>query len=468
MPTVDINITGGTYKHKSSFLSAQATQNFWPQAQQDNSVKSPYILESFPGLKRFSSLDGNKDRGMLEHNGVLYKVSGQKLYSIDSFGVGTELATVAGADRCIMEGIGANIVIVTGGNVYQWDGSTLTEGTDPDFETPNSCAHLNNQMLFDGDGGRFGTSDVGDALDINGLNYATAESNADDLNRVYSFNQLAYLIGEKTTEPWWNSGVGSPPFDRVEGGQMPIGSPAIHSVANDDEFMYMLGHDDQVYAISGSNAEPISPSAITKEFASYSGKDKAIGWCMNLFGNWMYVLTFPIAQKTWIYPKFGEWFEWTAGQDGLRSLANSYSKAYGKHLVGDYTSGDIFEIDPETYTNDGEAIIRIRDTGAIHGGLLGAAGKDIEMERFELICQTGVGLLSGQGEDPKVMLSFSDDGGKTFSTEMWGSVGGIGDNIWTVEWFNLGTFKNRIIRVKTSDPVYFSIHSAAADLEVCI
>jgi len=467
MVTVPINLTGGFYKHKSLALSAQICRNFWPRLIQDHSAKSPYVLDSFPGLKLFATIAGNADRGMLEHQETLYKVSETKLYSVASDGVETELGTIPGAGRCILEGIGSNVVIVTGGVAYEWDGATVTTGTDGDFETPNSAAHLNNQMLYDGDGGRFVSSDVGVALTINGLNYATAESNADDLLRVYVFAQIAYMLGRKSTEPWRNTGFGKPPFRRIEGGIIPVGLGAIYSVANDDEFMYMLGDDNSVYAISGTTEQVISTDVINREISRYSTIDDAIGWCMNLEGTWMYCLTFPVEGVTWIYPKRGEWFEWSFGSAGKRTISNSYAYAHRKHLVGDYTSGNIYELDFDTFedTENNEPIIRIRDTGPLHGGLFKRPGKKIRMNRFELIVETGVGLLSGQGQDPVIMLSFSDDNGNTFGTESWGRIGKLGEFLWKVEWFVLGTFDSRIIRIKTSDPVYYSIHSAAADLE---
>lgn len=104
----------------------------------------------------------------------------------------------------------------------------------------------------------------------------------------------------------------------------------------------------------------------------------------------------------------------------------------------------------------------------MHGGLIGEPGKYIEMSRFELILETGVGTISGQGKDPVVMLSISDDGGRTFSTEMWATIGKMGAFMWKVEWHALGRFENRIIRIRSSDPVFTCIHSAAAELEVCI
>jgi len=468
MATIDVNITGGTYKHKSLPLSAQVTRNWFPQKQDNAAEKSPYILESFPALKLWTATVGNADRGMFEHKGLLYKVTETTLYSIDSNKVVTALGTITGTERCIFFGLGDSVCVVTDGSVYEWDGATLTLATDVDFETPNTGASLNNRAIYDGDDARFGVSNVGDPLAIDGLNYATAESNADNLLRVYVFNQTLYLMGEKTIETWWNSGVGAPPFDRIEDGVMPIGLAAIHSVAQNDKIMYFLADDNQVYAVIGSTAQAVSPHAINRAISEYTTVSDAIGWTMNLQGQDVYVLTFPIEGKTWIYPEGGQWFEWSSGSVGSRSIANSYVFAYRKHLLGDFASGNIYELDFDSYTNNGETIIRTRDTAPLHGGLFGAAGKRIEMNRFELILETGNGLITGQGSDPVIMLSFSDDGGRTFGNEYWGKTGKLGEFQWKVEWFVLGSFTERIIRIKTSDPVYYSIHSAVMDIEIGI
>lgn len=462
---VPINITGGTYKHKSLPLSAQITRNFWPIKPDNEKVKSRYVLETFPGLKPFLSDSSGVDRGMYEHLGVVYKVTGSNLYSIDSLGQKTPLGTIDGNGRCIFAGIGQNVVIVANGIAYVASGSSLTTVTDEDLETPNGCAHLNNQIIYDGNEGRFCTSDVGDAKSISSLNYATAESNADDLLRAYVFNQLLYLMGDKTIEPWWNSGSGNPPFDRMEGAIIQIGLGAINSVANNERFMFFLGNDCQVYALQGSTTRAISTDALARELSGYNTISDAVGWCFTIGGKSLYCLTFPTENKTFVYPEGGEWFEWGHGISG-RSLASSYCFAFRKHLIADYRNGNIYELDDNTYTDNLESIIRVRDTGPLHGGLFNFPGKTLTMNSFELILEGGNGNVSCV--NPTVMLSFSDDGGRTFSTEMWASTGSSGNYMWKCNWNALGSFESRILRVRTSDDAHFSIHSASADIEVGI
>jgi hypothetical protein len=468
MATVPLNLTGGTYRHKSRALSSQYTQNFWPQVQQDDRGKSKYILDSFYGLKLFGAANGARDRGMLEHKDVLYKVTDTTLYSVDDAGTHTNLGTIPGVSHCIMQGINDNVVIVSEGRAFQLAAGVVTEIVDPDLESPNSCAHLNNQLLFDGNGGRFAVSDVGDATSINGLNYATAESDADDLLRVYAHNQVAYMMGEKTIEPWWDSGVGNPPFDRMDGAAFAVGLGAIYSAANSDDYVYFVSNNNQIYRMTSNDAKPISNLAMAAEIAKYSVISDAHGVCFNLDGQWFYRVTFPTAMKTWILPEGGEWFNLSSGNNGGASIHSSYAFAYRKHLVGDTDSGNIYELDPDTYTENGATIIRIRDSAPLHGGMFGAPGKSVTMNRLELIMEVGVGLIDGQGSDPVIMLSFSDDGGKTFCTEMWGQIGKMNETMWKVEWFALGSFESRIIRLRISDPVYCCIHAAAADIEIGI
>jgi len=464
---VPINITGQSYKNRSKPLSKQVTQNFYSELLDDQAVKSNYVLQPFPGMTLFGTGTG-VDRGMIEHNSILYKVSGTTLYSVDSNGAHTTLGTIPGTGRCILEGIGSSIVVVSQGIPYLWNGSTLATITDSDLETPNGATHLNNQMIFDGDGGRFVSSLVGDATDIPGLNYATAESNADDLLRAYAFDQLLYLFGNKTLEVWWNSGVGSPPFDRMEGAIMQIGLAAIHSVSHNDEFMYCLSDDNHVYRVKGASKEPVDSAAIHSEVSAFSQTSDAIGFCFTMEGQNFYCLTFPGENVTKLFSETTGWSDLSSGTQGKRSYANSYAYAFRKHLVADYRSGNIYEWDLENYTDNGDAIVRLRDTGSLHGGLFGKPGKRVTMNSFELIMETGVGLVTGQGQDPVILLQFSDDGGQTFSTEMPATIGKLGEFQWQVRWDCLGSFHERIMRVRISDPVFCSIHNASADLEVGI
>lgn len=469
---IPINLTGGDYEHKAEQLTYQKTRNFWPQQQATQKARSPYVLTSFYGLKLFKEQEGSTDRGAIENQGKVYRVLDTTLYQVASDGAHTSLGFISGSNRCIIKALGEQIIIVNGsGSVYTYDGETLSQNTDINLGSPKGVAVLNNQAVYDqGTGQGFDMSDPGEPDSINGLNNAAAESEPDALKIPYAFKETLYLMGEDTIELWWNSGQGNPPVDKIQGAIINIGLDAIHSVADNTDFIFMFGSDKQVHSITGGASAVdtvISTPAMAKKFKDYTVTEDAIGWTMQLEGQWFYVLTFPAQNITWVYPVGGEWFEWGSSFSG-RIRANSYIKAFNKDLVMDNTSGNIYELDPETYTDAGEQIIRTRVSAPIHAGLLQKEGKSFEINCLEIMLQKGKGLISGQGSDPRLMLSVSRDGGKTFSTERFLKVGKLGQLV-TVTTNSLGRFEHDcVINLSVSDPTYWAIFGAKAEIEVCI
>lgn len=460
-----IQLAGGTYKHKDLELSAQRTINFWPQLQDSKASKAQHTLESFHGLKAFSTGTG-LNRGVFENLGTFYKLSGTTLSSVSSAGVVTTLGTIPGDSRAVFDGFGTSIVIAVDGVAYTWDGSTLTTGNDVDFETPQTVTTINNRAIYDGDNGRFAVSDVGAALTIDALNYATAETIPDNLLRPYRFNTTVYMFGSKHIEQWWNNpAVKNPPFSRIEGGLITIGLGAIHSIANDGTLVYFFANDNQVYALNSGVPVPLLPKVIVREIKAFTTKDDAVGWTMQVDGQWFYVLKFPDAGRTFIYPKGGEWFELSSGVSGGRYSGDGYAFAYGKHLIPD-EDGNIYELDPDTYDEDGAVIRRVRTLSPIHGGLFGVPGKELEIAFLKLNGRTGTGLLTGQGSDPAIILQYSNDG-ENFETEVWGRAGKMGQQTEII--FDIGeAHENWIFRLISTDPVYSSWHSAGIEFEIAI
>ena len=409
-----------------------------------------------------------RDRGLNVWNGKLYSVSGEKLFEVSRTGTRTEKGDIPGSARAYFANESSYFVIVSGGRVFTCNGTSVTEVTDSDLESPQSVAYINRQAVYDGNGGRFAVSDVAQLGNVSALNFASAESAPDGLVRPYSFEQTLYLFGESTVESWYNSGAGNPPFDRIEGGILSVGLAARASVANTQNFIYFLGDDRNVYRMSRGSMQMVTNPAIAQEFAGYEVSD-AIGFCYKYNGQDFYQLTFPGQNKTHCYSEqVGAWFELSSDMLGGRHLANSYAFCYGKHLVADYRNGNIYELDPDTYADNGEPVRRVRDTITIDGSLIApqAIGRKMFMRSFELILDAGIGIENGQGSEPEVMMQFSDDGGRTWSPELWRKAGRLGQFMLKVNWHNLGAFDSRIMRIAVSDPIGLAIYKAAADIEV--
>ena len=466
--TVPINITGGSYQDRSRPLSSQETRNLYQEL--IDAGKDQYVIKSFPGQNNLGSASSGEDRGQHQMNEIAYRVIDNTLYEVSKLGVHTDRGAIPGTDRCIFADDGVNMFIVADGTVSQYSNSTLsvTPITDSDITGALSVAFINNQFAY-----TFPLltvfSVVGDGSDATSLNGVGAESNPDKLVRDYNFSQVLYRFGKRSCEPWYNSGVGTPPFDRLEGQIINIGLQATHSVANSRDFIYWLGSDNQVYAARGGQERVISPAAISGEIQGYIRTDDAFGEVFTIDDLTIYVLTFPSADKTWaLIEKLGVngWFELSEGIDGGMYNAGSILEVYNKVLIGDRSNGNLNELDFNTYDQAGEPWQRRRVMGSINGDKLGQKGHRVQMSRMEFILETGVGLVTGQGENPKIMLEASYDGGKSWSTGTWMKIGRLGQTNIKAEWYSMKSFYDMIVRLTTSDPVAFNIYSATIDLRL--
>ena len=135
-----------------------------------------------------------------------------------------------------------------------------------------------------------------------------------------------------------------------------------------------------------------------------------------------------------------------------------------KTIICDKISGNLYELDKDTYQNNGQVIQRQRITSSINGKLVNKPGKRLQMSRLEFIMEKGVGLMTGQGEDPKIMIDVSYDGGRSWKAKGFARIGRLGESTLKVELFSLDSFYDMMIRITTSDPVPYSIYTAALDI----
>ena len=461
--TVPINVAGMADLSRSRQYTRQTCINLYPEI--DPNAKSPVAMMCWPGLKAFGTTSSTEvDRGMYVFQGELYKVQGNTLYKIDVGGNYTTIGTIDGSGYTTWTDDGFQMTFVTGGYVYNYDGTTLTQITDVDLQTPNAVAFLNNQWIYDGDGGTFVVSNVGAPGTIDGLNYASAEALGDDIIRPYAFNQILYLMGEKSIESWYNSGVGSPPFDRIEGGLIQKGIAGVHCVTNTDTYVYFLGDDRAVYQLANYSVNPIITPAMANEFEGYSVVSDCVFYPVRLQGQEFIVMDFPTAGKTWCYSETANfWFQLSSGTSGGRHLATSYAYCYGKHLVG--SEGNVYEWSLTTYDDLGNAQVKERILAPIHGGMMDMPGKRLMMNRFELIMQVGVGTATGQGSNPVVMFSLSPDGGESWGAEYQVSIGQGGRYQTRVEWYHIESFYSGVIRIRFTDPVFVGMFAGAIDID---
>jgi hypothetical protein len=137
----------------------------------------------------------------------------------------------------------------------------------------------------------------------------------------------------------------------------------------------------------------------------------------------------------------------------------------GENTIGDYENGNLYAYDLDVYADNGAAQKWLRSWRALETGQ--NTLKRTAHHSLQLDCETGVGLVTGQGDDPQVMLRWSDDGGHTWSSEHWVSIGKIGEFHRRAIWRRLGMtmkLRDRVYEVSGTDPVKIAIMGAQLDV----
>lgn len=460
--TKPLNLAGPSYQSRSKALSDQRTKNFYQEV--NRGAKSEFVLQSFPGQKLFGTAGTpGADRGSHKMAGVPFSVVGNTLVSVSSIGAHTSHGTIPGTARCTFADDGTNLFICTAGSVYQYNGTAVSTVTDPDIVGSIAIDVLNNQFIYT-KSNLFIISDVGNGASASGLNAAQAEAQPDDLVRAYVFDETVYMLGTDSIEEWYNTGSGSPPFARIVGQVHDIGLAALHSVSNTDEFMYWLGDDARVYRLRSGNLDAISNIGVSNAIEGYGVIDDAVGYTATFQGQNFYFLHFPTANRSWGYNESlgaDGWFELSSGTNDGMYNGTSLTKAYRKNLVRDKASGELYEWSTTTYSDNGDTIQRQRVLSPIHGGLFGTPGRRLKMSGIDFVVQTGVGLITGQGEDPKMMVEYSIDDNVDWAHGGWLRLGRQGIYEADVKWDKMLSFKSLNIRLTVTDPVFVSLHSAS-------
>jgi len=457
--TVPFNIVGGTHENRSRPVSVQNTTNMYLQVNEYSDKK--VSLQSFPGLTTISTAAEDNERGSHIMNEVAYRVVGNSLYEVDSSGSHTQKGLITGSDRVIMENDGENLVIVSD-KVYVYSSFTGTfkENTNANLVNVLSVTIINNQFIYTTPDLSF-IAQPGLPFDVSGLDGVGAESSPDKLVRDYAFNQTIYRFGTRTTEPWYNSGVGSPPIDRIEGQQFSVGVGAIHTLANTDRALYWLGDDKAIYRVSGGSNERINDDAISNAIENMQKYDDALGYAITLQGQDFYIITFPSENKTYLLNEALGKQGWTNLSSTTQNLAYSATSAvevYGKTFA--CSGGKWQRLDLDNYTQDTEVMLRQRTTAIFQSKDFNLNSDSMVMSRLYLDVEQGVGLITGQGERPRLMVEVSIDGGRSFPHVAWMELGRLGEHTLRTEVDLMARGQSFIFRLNMSDPVPLTIKGA--------
>ena len=295
------------------------------------------------------------------------------------------------------------------------------------------------------------------------LSFASKFTGPDNLVTVIVDHGQIYCLGETTSEVWADVGSFPFPFQRIPGSSSQHGIVAKFSVSRlGNSFAYLsrnIRGQAEVVMMNGYFPVRISTHAVENTFINQDVTD-AIAWTYQQGGHEVYVLSFPSLDITWCYDvATSMWHKWLYCDD-----INTYHRHRGNCcinfqnmvLVGDWQNGNIYELDPTNFTDNGQTIRRLRRTTHLVS--------DYQREYFDelqVYFQPGVGLtgittplnVETVGADPKAMLRWSSDGGSTWSHEYWVSIGRIGKYKNRAIWRRLGMARDRVNELVVTDPI---------------
>lgn len=463
-----IDIVGQSYQMEAVSFDSQRTVNMYPLLSETGTSKSTTALRCTSGLREFAAIGGGAIRGSIEVKGRAFFVSGNEFYELLTDGTSVMHGTLnTTTGECFLEANPTQVMIIDGTDGYIFTTSTdaFVDITDTDFPTSSHLTFQDGYFLVtEASTNKFWISGINNGLTWGALDFTTVESSPDNLVGLISDSSNLWLFGTKSTEVYRNTGNAAFPFQVIDGASFEVGCAAQGTIKELDNAIYWLGTDENgdsiVWKSNGYNALRVSTQAIEKKISESENFNESSAWVYHERGHAFYALRVKGLNTTLTLDvTTGAWHERvyrnpiTANEEQHRGANHIFFDK--KHLVGDRETNKVYEMRLDVYDDDGDALVKRRITPH-----LSQERMLITHAQLELDMEIGVGTVTGQGEDPKIMMRYSDDGGHTWSDELWVTLGKLGEYSTRVKWNRLGASRDRVYDLSVSDPVFVQINAA--------
>lgn len=480
---------GPSYKLDSVNVDCQRCVNLYVEQVQSGMGKDAVqtYLKSTPGLRKLFEVGNGPIRLVhIDSKGRVFIASGAEMFKA-SFN-GTVWSTTKLGDLETSQGIikAASMKFSDPDEVEVDDATVFVDGTtnylflytastdDENFNTFGAFGYpgvptathvvwIDGYFIFNkANTGQFYVTDY-NSFGVDPLMFAVSEGNSDNIVALIDNTRDLVIINELSTEVFANVGNANFPFERVQGGYIPQGGLAGFAVAEIDGIVTWVGRDKygqgRVYAVQGLAPKPISTHAVEQAISKYFHPESATAYTYKRNGHSFYVLNF--GEATWVYDfATGLWHERAHTANGTlqrhRAEVLAFSSLYDLMICGDHDTNEVYALDENQLSDDGDPITRKRVFPHMSAG-----GKNLFVSELRIDMETGVGLNDVvQGHDPKAMLKWSKDGGHTWSNEHTTSIGKLGEFKRRVVFRRLGMIKDQVFDFTITDPVKVTLISA--------
>lgn len=467
-----VPFVGPAYAARSLNADAQRAVNCYLETD-STSERVPLALYGTPGTVLSTTCGSGPIRGIIADNGDAVLVSGNQVWR-KSGATTTNLGTIGSlTGRVGMCTNGTQILIVDGVGGWLVQANVLTAITDVDFPAGvTKAAFLDGYFVVTGDGTQkfYINQDPYDGAAWNALDFASAEGSPDHTVGCI-VNQLElWLFGSESAEVWSFTGNSTFPIERSGNTFVDVGTASADTLAKIDNSVFWLGSDSRgngiVWRSQGYTPARVSNHALEHAIQGYTTVSDAFAFTYQQEGHGFYVLTFPTADATWVYDVASNTWHERQWRDPNTAAAhrwrpNCHAFVAGEHLVGDFENGKLYTLDLDTCTDNGDPILRLRTTQCMDS----PGGERMFYQSLQVDMEAGVGAVDG--DEPLLMLRYSNDGGHTWSNQQTRSagVGNAGEYGKRVKFGPTGSGRNRVWEISMTAAVKFAVFGAYLNAE---
>jgi hypothetical protein len=463
---MQIPILNGIYTDDKSDFRTSYPRNLVPVPKQQG-ISNGYLRPA-DGIISYGSTGPGLDRGAINWNGVCYRVMGTKLVSVSELGVITIIGDVTGTTQVTFDYSFDYLGIASNGNLYLYDGTTLTQVTDTDLGTVVDFIWIDGYFMTT-DGEFLVVTELNDPFSVLVTKYGSSEIDPDPIRAVLKLRNEAYALNRYTTEIFSNIGGVGFPFQRIEGAQMQRGTIGTHSCCIYSDSIAFLGssrnESPAIWKGISSNTIKISTREIDEILLGYTElqlEDVVFEAHIESGLNHLYVR---LPDQTLVYDDVASqvlgqsvWFVLTSGVEGLsQHRAANRTWCYNKWIVGDTITAAIGYQTEDVSTQWGEKIGWEFSTDILYN-----EGNGAIIHELELVGLTGRTAL---GDDPFIWTQYTLDG-VVWSQEKFIKAGKIGERNKRLSWRDQGHMNNwRAQRFRGDSDAHLGIARLEARLE---
>jgi hypothetical protein len=423
---VQIPILSGIYAKTTADFARSFPVNLMPIAESGDGTGtgiSKGYLKVAPGLRKMADTLG-EDRGGYVFKGEHMRVIGTFLYRVSKVGNVLAVGNVGLGGPVTFAESFDRLGIASGGDLWYYDGTNLTQVTDPDLGPVLSMAWQDGYFITT-DGASLVVTELNNPDAVDPLKYGSSEADPDPVTGVLALRGQVYALNRYTIEVFINGGSTGFPFARSRGGQIPKGCVGPHGFTPFVETFAFCGsgrnESPAIYLAGSGQGIRISPRGLDDALAALTDSELVLVELEARNGAGMTELLVHLPTETWVY-------HWTASQQfdlpvwsklaGGIDMSLAYPARHFTFFENQWWCGTVSSIgvvDEMEPTLFGAEHAFQFDTPLVYNGRGGAIVHDLEL----------IPLGGRSATEMFVDMSYTDDG-VTWSQKRTASLGEIG------------------------------------------